>query len=73
MKTIISLIFIALLAGCTSSTTYGECVGLGEDKNPNLHYKVSVLNVVMAIVFSQTIVVPVVVAVDEFYCPVGYK
>lgn len=73
MKTILSLILIALLSGCASQTEYGPCVGIAEDKNPNLHYKVSVLNVVMAIVFSQTIVVPVVVAVDELYCPVGYK
>lgn len=71
MKKTIALLFTLLLAGCQSRTDLGPCVGLGDPQKPGLHYKVSVRNIVLGIVFVETIVVPVVVAVDETYCPVN--
>ena len=62
-----------VLSGCTSHTEFGPCIGIGEEKNPNLVYKVSAQNLVVGIVFFQLIAPPVIVAIDEFYCPVGVK
>ena len=73
MKKIIALMLVVLLTGCTSNTEFGPCVGIGEDKNPNLVYKVSAWNVVLGILFFELVLPPVFVAVDEFYCPVGIK
>lgn len=65
--------FLVLLVGCTSSTAYGPCVGLGEDRDPHLTYKISVQNLAVGLLFIQTIIVPVFVAADQFYCPSGVK
>ena len=73
MKKIIALMLVVLLTGCTSNTEFGLCVGIGEDKNPNLVYKVSAWNVALGILFFELILPPVFVAADEFYCPVGVK
>lgn len=73
MKLTAVLLIAALLAGCTSKTEFGDCIGIAEEKKPNLQYKVSALNVALAIIFSETIVVPVVVLVSEVSCPVAKK
>lgn len=74
MKKIILCAIVAILAaGCTSKTEYGECVGVLQDKKPELEYKLSAWNTFVAIVFSETIVVPVVVIANEHSCPVGKK
>lgn len=74
MKKIIAVsILFALLSGCTSHTEFGECVGVFDDKKPALEYKLSVWNTVLVIVFSETIIVPVVVVANEAQCPVGKK
>lgn len=64
-----------LSAGCTSETQYGRCLGLDDEvqKDPKLIYEVDVGNVIVGVVFVQTIVVPIWVALKEFYCPVGVK
>jgi hypothetical protein len=71
------LLLIALacvaLTGCTTRTEYGECVGLADDKDPTLHYKVSAWNVFLGVVFIEAILPPIVVAVDDTFCPVGKK
>lgn len=74
MKKIILCAAIAIIAaGCTTKTEYGECIGVLQDKKPDLEYKLSGWNTFLAIVFSETIVVPIVVVADEFQCPVGKK
>jgi hypothetical protein len=72
-KILVIATLMALLTGCTSSTQYGSCVGIADDKAPNLQYKLSIWNTFLAIVFSETIIVPIVVLVNETYCPVGVK
>jgi len=59
--------------GCTSKTEFGECIGLTEDKNPKLEYKYNTLNLILALVFVETLVVPAVVILEELQCPIGEK
>jgi len=76
MKKAICLLVLAasmLASGCTSETSYGSCVGIGDDKNPALVYKLNVVNAVVGLVFVELIVPPVIVLADETYCPVGKK
>lgn len=70
-KAITAALLLALLAGCTTRTEHGECIGAFDDKKPGVEYKLSGWNLFLAIVFSETIVVPVVVVADEFRCPVA--
>ena len=74
-KIIVSLLILCCLAlqGCESATAFGPCVGITDDKDPNLIYKPSILNIVLGILFIEVIVPPVVVVVNEFSCPVGRK
>jgi hypothetical protein len=67
------LLLAALAVGCTTRTEYGKCIGLVDDGQPGLHYKLSAWNLALAVVFSETIVVPIVVAVDDAKCPMGKK
>lgn len=64
------VIFVALKL-CRDETQYGRCVGIDDAKNPNLVYDVSTRNVVLAVIFSETLVVPIVVVFDKLYCPVS--
>jgi len=76
MKKIVFIILLALalvLPGCNRETPYGKCIGLADDKNPALNYKVDTWNAVMGIVFVETVIVPFVVLNDCIYCPVGAK
>jgi hypothetical protein len=73
MKLLASLLVMIALCGCVSKTEFGECIGITDDKNPQLVYKVSARNVVIGIIFFEVIVPPVVVLVDETYCPVAAK
>lgn len=70
------VLMLSLLASaCTSRTEYGTCLGLDDDdrKDPALVYDVSVWNVVLAVIFVETIIVPLWVAFKETSCPVARK
>lgn len=71
-KTIVAVLMLGLLAGCTTKTPYGDCIGAFDEKKPGVDYKLSVKNLILAIFFSETIIVPVVVVADEIRCPVGF-
>jgi hypothetical protein len=73
MKKIVLLALVFLLTACTTHTEYGPCVGIADEKNPNLVYKVSAWNLIVGVFFFQLVAPPIVVVVDEFYCPVGIK
>ncbi len=60
-------------SACTSSTEFGACVGVGDDKNPELVYKVSKWNAFLGIIFIETIIVPIWILVDETMCPVARR
>lgn len=72
MKKFIAIALILLfLSGCTTRTSFGECIGITDNPKPNLVYKVSYWNLFMAFIFSETIIVPVVVVFDSLKCPIG--
>lgn len=70
-KAIAILAIMALLTGCTSSNEFGECIGAFDDKKPGADYKLSVWNTVLAVIFVETVVVPVVVVANQSLCPTG--
>ena len=77
MNRIIRFILICLvgltLSGCTGSTEFGVCVGVTDDRDPKLAYKLNANNLVWAILGFELVFPPIIVAVDETYCPVGRK
>jgi hypothetical protein len=75
MKKILPFILLAAVfaTGCTERTEFGRCIGVAGDKDPELAYDVSGWNIAMAVIFSETIVVPIVVLANETSCPVARK
>jgi hypothetical protein len=67
------LMMALMTSSCASENHYGECVGLGEDKRPDLEYKVEAWNIIAAIVFVEALVVPIYVSLEEVWCPTGPK
>ena len=65
------LAFSVGLMSCTTRTSYGECIGAFEDGDPALDYDPSILNIILGVIFMETIVVPVVVVVGMTRCPEG--
>jgi len=72
MKKLLIILLIGL-SGCTSHTSYGDCIGAFDDKNPSLVYKLNVWNLVVGVFFVGMVVPPIVVIADETLCPVGFK
>lgn len=62
-----------LASACVSETAYGPCVGLNGGEDSTLVYHGSTRNIVLAVVFAETIIPPVVVALKEYKCPVARK
>lgn len=75
MKKLLTIFLAALLlSGCAASTEFGPCVGISNaEQNPNFVYDISVRNVIVGVIFSETVIVPVIVILKEFQCPVGKK
>ena len=72
MKKVIALVAIAAaLSGCTSKNEFGNCIGAFDDKKAGVEYRLSVWNTVLAVVFSETIIVPVLVVANETRCPIS--
>jgi hypothetical protein len=69
-KLFLVLMMSAFLIGCTSSTHLGQCIGVTQEPTPGLIYKASYWNLFLAFIFSETIVVPLVVVFDAIKCPV---
>lgn len=66
-------VVLALLAGCTTATPHGPCVGLNGTESSKLEYKYSAWNIGLAVLFSGLILPPIFVVLDELKCPVGPK
>jgi len=58
---------------CTSQTSFGDCIGVDDTEDPALKYSVDTGNVILGVVFIETIFVPAVVLLDEFKCPTGKR
>jgi hypothetical protein len=65
--------FALALTSCTTQTPYGKCIGIDDDQEPTLRYKVSPWNAVVGVVFSETVIVPVYTVLKDIQCPVGKK
>ena len=72
MRYLIVLLMLTL-ASCSSSNDLGKCVGLNGHEDPKLNYEYSAWNIGVGIVFSELIVPPIIVALDELKCPVSKK
>ena len=72
-KLLLIMLAVSALTGCTTRTDYGECVGVGGSRDPALHYRLDTWNVLWAVIFFETAVVPLVVILDDAYCPVAKK
>ena len=71
MKKIIAILLtIVMLAGCTTRTDLGECIGAFDDGEPGLQYKASIWNTFLAVILFETVIVPIWVVVDLAKCPV---
>jgi hypothetical protein len=57
---------------CTSETDYGKCIGAFDTPDPKLKYETSTTNVVLAVVFVETIFAPILVVAKETRCPYDY-
>lgn len=71
MKYLSLLLVLLLTVGCTSSTEFGKCVGVNDRKDSTLEYKYNTKNIILSLLFLETLVVPLVVVFDEIQCPQG--
>ena len=72
MRILALLAMFLSVAGCTSHTSYGGCVGVDDsERDPTLRYHLSIRNVIVGTVLFETLIVPVVVLADQLYCPDG--
>lgn len=77
MKKLFAAIMLCLVtataSGCVSRTEYGECIGVQEDENASLHYRVPARNVILGVVFVETIFAPAIWLLSDFKCPDAQK
>lgn len=70
---LVNILLIFFLTACTSSTEFGKCIGVDTIGKEELEYKISIKNSVIALLFAETIIVPIIVISDEIYCPIARK
>ena len=74
MKKLLLLVFALMLTvGCTERTNFGECIGFDDNEELSLEYEISIKNAVISAIFVETIIVPIVWALDDAKCPVGKR
>lgn len=71
MKTICLCLALLFATGCRTSNDNGVCVGVLDQKKPGVEYELSIRNVALAVIFSETIVIPVIVVAKLLECPRG--
>lgn len=69
MKKLILVTALLALTSCTTRTSAGQCVGLADTKVPGLKYELSYWNIFMAALFSETIIIPIIVVAKHLECP----
>ncbi len=65
--------FLFTTTGCTDATHCGSFIGINDVEKPNITYKYNALNICLAIIFVETVFVPVVVVLSCLKCPVENK
>lgn len=71
--TALVLTLCLFVSACTTKTEYGDCIGIGDDRNPNLIYKIDTTNAVLGVVFFEMVLPPIYWLADDFFCPIGRK
>jgi hypothetical protein len=71
MRYILAIVLMLLVTSCTGHTRYGQCIGIDDVGDQNLIYRPSVWNILIGIIFVETIIVPLVVILTEAECPVA--
>jgi hypothetical protein len=66
----IILITATFFAGCRTEVNKVPCIGLNGKKQAGVEYQYSTLNIVLGIIFVETIIVPVIVVLEGLECPV---
>ena len=57
---------------CNTFIQYG-LASVEEDRNPDVQYEISVDNVILAVILSETIVAPIIIVGWYLYEPIGPK
>lgn len=80
MKIILAVMCCLLLGGCDNTKRIDgveyDVFGLAnmdDKKNPNIDYEVSTGSVVIAVLFCETVIIPVYVLAFDLWEPVGKK
>lgn len=73
MKSLLLALVLSLAAGCTTRTEYGECKGFfdKDEEDPKLKYEVNTGNIVGALIFSETLAIPILVGGLWVFCPMA--
>jgi predicted small secreted protein len=79
-KTFMLLSMCLLLAGCNNTKTingvtydvYG-LANMDDKKNPNIEYEISTGSVITAVIFSETVIIPLYIVGVDLWQPVGPK
>lgn len=72
MKKLWIVLFLLMsVAGCQCSTKHGDCIGLADDPEPGLQYKASHRNIILGLIFFETLIVPADVVLFRLKCPSG--
>ena len=72
-KLILVLSLSAFMFSCKGRSDLGECIGLTDDGESQLIYKVSVRNAFWSFVGLETIIAPILWFTDFAKCPVRIK
>ncbi len=64
----VTLMFTA--TGCTDRVKCGVCIGISDVDKPGVTYKYNAFNIALAIIFMETIIVPIIVVLDDLKCPI---
>lgn len=74
---LLSLLATLTLTACESERTIDgktvSCAGLNQEPTPGYQYKLSARNIIVGVLFAQLIAPPVIVALEEYKCPVAAK
>jgi hypothetical protein len=73
MKRLILLALSLSLVACRSETPLGRCIGLNQEPDTALRYEASARNIAVAVIFSEMVVPPIVVALNKYKCPVARR
>jgi hypothetical protein len=70
MKKLTALLVLMIAQACTTQVNGKPCVGIMDEKEPNVKYEFSAGNIFLALLFSETLFVPALVLTKRLECPV---